>query len=61
MLDFETSAEGLKSYVTSEGAVSHNVYTINSSPLLVTKYIFMPTIILNNYKIVASAFKDYSI
>ena len=27
----------LKNYITSEGAVSHNVITINSSPLLVTK------------------------
>ena len=27
----------LENYVTSVGAVSHNVYTINSSPLFVTK------------------------
>ena len=27
----------LENYVTSKGANSHNIYTINSSPLLVTK------------------------
>ena len=36
--------------VTSEGAVSHNVYTINLSPLLVTKLDFMLIIILNNHQ-----------
>ena len=42
----------LENYVTSEGAVSHNVFffTINSSPLLVTKYVFMLTTILGNYQ-----------
>ena len=50
MLDFGTSKSNsedsevkfeenyflLENYVASEGVVSHNVYTINSSPLLVT-------------------------
>ena len=40
MLDFETKnskSEVSRTTFTSEGAVSHNVYTTNSSPLLVTK------------------------
>ena len=37
----------LKNYVTEEEAVSHNVLYI-SSPLLVTKYVFMLTIMLSN-------------
>ena len=42
----------LRNYVTSEGAVSRTLfYTINSSPLLVTKKVFMITVILSNYPI----------
>ena len=59
-------------YFTPKGAVSHNVlYTINSSPLLVTKQVFMflcalqvlllllllLAIILRNLPIMSSAFK----
>ena len=40
----------LENYATSEGAVSHNVYTINLSPLLVTEKGFMLIIILRNYQ-----------
>ena len=41
----------LENYVTSEGAVSHNVvYYFILSPLLVTKYGFMLIIILSNYE-----------
>ena len=39
----------LKNYVTSERAVSHNVYkTINKPPLLVTKYVVTPTTVLTS-------------
>ena len=40
----------LLNFVSSEGADSQNVYTINLSPLLVTKYGLMLITILSNYK-----------
>ena len=41
----------LKSYGTSsDGAVFHNFYIINSSPLLVTKNVFTLTINIDNNK-----------
>ena len=40
----------LKNYFTLERAISHNVYTINSSPLLITKYVFMLATILSKYQ-----------
>ena len=50
-----TSAELWRNYLflknyTSEGTVSLTVLTINSSKLLVTKYVFMLTIILRMYQ-----------
>ena len=38
-----------QNYVTSEGAVSYNVYNINSSPSLSSTF-FMPIYILSNYQ-----------
>ena len=40
----------LKNYVTSEGAVSHNVLYHQPLPITVTKKGFMPIIILSNYQ-----------
>ena len=38
----------LKNYFTSEEAVAHSVF--NGSPLLVTKWVFILTIIVSNYQ-----------
>ena len=65
MLDFETSnsksevSKSNSNYVTSEGAVSHDVlyYQFNLSPLIVTKKGFMLIIILSDYQ-VSTALKN---
>ena len=68
MLDFETSIWGLEitfvesyffleNYVTTEGAVSHNVlYYQQLSIACYTKLVFMPIIILSICQLVSTAF-----